>query len=85
MVTSKARCTMGTLLEWAMLRRDNHHIPNFWRRVLLPVIEQYRKYDIHKFFRGDVAFANPVLMTLACSPKPDLCGMRVLTSFQPLG
>jgi hypothetical protein len=51
-------------LEWAMLRRGNHHSAKFWRRVLLPVIERYRKYDIPKFFRGDAAFANPALMTL---------------------
>jgi len=47
-----------------MLRRGNHHSAKFWRRVLLPVIERYRKYDIPKFFRGDAAFANPALMTL---------------------
>jgi hypothetical protein len=51
-------------LEWAMLRRGNHHSAKFWRRVLLPVIERYRTYDIPKFFRGDAAFANPALMSL---------------------
>ena len=48
-------------LERAVLRRGNHHSAKFWRRVLLPVIERYREYDIPKFFRGDAAFANPAL------------------------
>jgi hypothetical protein len=51
-------------LEWAMLRRGNHHSAKFWRRVLLPVIERYRRVKIPKFFRGDAAFADPKLMTL---------------------
>ena len=48
-------------LEYALLRRGNHASAKFWRRVLLPVIERYRKYDIPKFFRGDAAFAIPEL------------------------
>ena len=48
-------------LESAMLRRGNHASAMFWRRVLLPVIERYRNYDIPKFFRGDAAFAIPEL------------------------
>jgi len=48
-------------LEYAMLRRGNHHSAKFWRRVLLPVIDRYRDKDIPKFFRGDAAFANPAL------------------------
>ena len=51
-------------LEYAMLRRGNHHSAKFWRRVLLPVIERYRQMDIPKFFRGDAAFALPKLMRL---------------------
>jgi len=51
-------------LERAMLRRGNHHSAKFWRRVLLPVIERYRHLSIPKFFRGDAAFANPVLYRL---------------------
>jgi len=51
-------------LEWAMLRRGNHHSAKFWRRVLLPVIERYRGFNIPKFFRGDAAFANPALYRL---------------------
>jgi len=51
-------------LEWAMLRRGNHHSAKFWRRVLLPVIERYRGFNIPKFFRGDAAFALPKLMRL---------------------
>ena len=51
-------------LERAMLRRGNHASAKFWRRVLLPVVERYRHYDIPKFFRGDAAFANPALYRL---------------------
>jgi Transposase DDE domain group 1 len=51
-------------LEWAMLRRGNHHSAKFWRRVLLPVVERYRRLEIPKFFRADAAFADPKLMTL---------------------
>jgi len=48
-------------LEYAMLRRGNKASAKYWRRVLLPVIERYRRYDIPKFFRGDAAFAIPAL------------------------
>ncbi len=48
-------------LESAMLRRGNNASANFWRRVLLPVIERYRHLSIPKFFRGDAAFAIPEL------------------------
>ncbi len=51
-------------LERAMLRRGSHHSAKFWRRVLLPVIERYRGFNIPKFFRGDAAFANPALYRL---------------------
>lgn len=51
-------------LEWAMLRRGNHHSAKFWRRVVLPVIERYRCLATPTFFRGDAAFADPKLMTL---------------------
>jgi hypothetical protein len=48
-------------LERVLLRRGNKASAKYWRRVLLPVIERYRKYDIPKFFRGDAAFAIPEL------------------------
>jgi len=51
-------------LERAMLRRGNHASAKFWRRVLLPVIHRYRHLEVPKFFRGDAAFANPVLYRL---------------------
>ena len=51
-------------LEYAMLRRGNKASAKYWRKVLLPVIERYRRYDIPKFFRGDAAFANPALYRL---------------------
>ncbi|QDU92388.1 Transposase DDE domain protein [Lignipirellula cremea] len=51
-------------LERAMLRRGNNASAKFWRRVLLPVIERYRHWDIPMFFRGDAAFAIPALYRL---------------------
>ena len=51
-------------LEYAMLRRGNKASAKYWRKVLLPVIQRYRGYDIPKFFRGDAAFANPALYRL---------------------
>jgi Transposase DDE domain group 1 len=51
-------------LERVMLRRGNHPSAKFWRRVLLPVIERYRDWDIPKYFRGDSAFALPKLLRL---------------------
>ena len=48
-------------LESVMLRRGNKASAKYWRRVLLPVIERYRQYDIPKFFRGAAAFAIPEL------------------------
>ena len=51
-------------LEYAMLRRGNKASAKYWRKVLLPVIERYRGYDIPKFFRGDAAFAVPGLYRL---------------------
>jgi hypothetical protein len=51
-------------LERVMLRRGNRASANYWRRVLLPVIDRYRNLDIPKFFRGDSAFAGPRLLRL---------------------
>src|SRR6516164_77610 len=51
-------------LERVLLRRGNHPSATFWRRVLLAVIERYRDRDIHKYFRGDSAFALPKLLRL---------------------
>jgi hypothetical protein len=51
-------------LERALLRSGNHASAKFWRRVLLPVIEQYRDRGIPKYFRGDAAFAIPALYRL---------------------
>jgi len=48
-------------LERVLLRRGNKASAKYWRRVLLPVIERYRQYDLPKFFRGDAAFAIPEL------------------------
>jgi hypothetical protein len=51
-------------LERVMLRRGNRGSAKYWQRILLPVIESYRGLDIHKFFRGDAAFAGPKLLRL---------------------
>ena len=44
-----------------MLRNGNVASAHDWPVVLVPVIERYRDLDIHKFFRGDAAFAIPAL------------------------
>ncbi len=49
-------------LENTMLRQGNLHSAEYWRRVLLPVIDRCRKKDLPKYFRGDAAFAIPELM-----------------------
>src|SRR5262245_37645480 len=51
-------------LERVLLRRGNRASAKYWRRVLLPVIERYWDCDIHKYFRGDAAFAGPKLLRL---------------------
>ncbi len=48
-------------LEWAVLRLGNNASAKFSRRMLLPVIERYRRLSIPKFFRGDAAFGIPEL------------------------
>src|SRR5215831_14193256 len=51
-------------LERVLLRRGHHPSAKFWRRVLLPVLERYRGWDVPKYFRGDSAFAGPKLLRL---------------------
>ncbi|MGD8501056.1 MAG: IS1380 family transposase [Phycisphaerales bacterium] len=46
-------------LERALLRNGNVHSADDWRRLLEPIVNRYRSYDILRFFRGDAAFANP--------------------------
>ena len=46
-------------VERALLRNGNVHSADDWQRVLEPIIERYRAYNILKFFRGDAAFADP--------------------------
>jgi hypothetical protein len=46
-------------LERALLRNGNVHSADDWRRLLEPIVNGYRRYDILRFFRGDAAFANP--------------------------
>jgi hypothetical protein len=48
-------------LERALLRNGNVASADDWRSVLEPVVARYRLLGIKKFFRGDAAFANPVL------------------------
>jgi len=45
--------------ERALLRNGNVHSADDWRSLLEPIANRYRGYDILRFFRGDVAFADP--------------------------
>ena len=46
-------------LERALLRNGNVHSADDWRRLLEPIVNRYRGYNILRFFRGDAAFADP--------------------------
>ena len=46
-------------LERCSLRPGNVHSADGWRGVLEPVVERYRERDLHRYFRGDAAFASP--------------------------
>jgi len=46
-------------LERTLLRHGNVHSADDWRGVLEPVVERYRHRTLQRFFRADVAFANP--------------------------
>ena len=46
-------------LEGALLREGNVHSAKDWKAVLDPIVERYRGRDLHRYFRGDAAFANP--------------------------
>ncbi len=46
-------------MERALLRNGNVHSADDWRRLLEPIVNRYRGYDILRFFRGDAAFADP--------------------------
>ena len=46
-------------LERALLRNGNVHSADDWRRLLEPIVNRYRRYNILRYFRGDAAFANP--------------------------
>lgn len=48
-------------LERVLLRNGNVASADEWRAVLEPVVARYRDLDIHKYFRGDAAFAIPEL------------------------
>ena len=48
-------------LERCMLRNGNVASADDWRSVLEPVVDRYRELNIHRFFRGDAAFAKPEL------------------------
>jgi len=51
-------------VERALLRPGNVASADDWKSVLEPVIERYRDLDVPKSFRGDAAFAIPVLYEL---------------------
>ena len=46
-------------VERALLRHGNVHSADDWQAVLEPVVARYRGKRLHRFFRGDAAFANP--------------------------
>ena len=46
-------------LERCSLRPGNVHSADGWREVLEPVVERYRERNLHRYFRGDAAFAAP--------------------------
>ena len=48
-------------LERSMLRSGNVHSADYWRSVLEPVVNWYRKKSVERYFRGDAAFANPAI------------------------
>ena len=49
------------MLECCSLRDGNVHSAHDWQAVMEPVLQRYAAHDIPKFFRGDAAFATPVL------------------------
>jgi hypothetical protein len=48
-------------VERCALRPGNVHSADGWRAVLEPVVARYRGTVKHLYFRGDAAFANPVI------------------------
>ena len=46
-------------LEGCLLREGNVHSAKDWDVVLGPIVARYRDRDLHRYFRGDAAFANP--------------------------
>jgi hypothetical protein len=45
-------------LERCVLRPGNVHSADGWRDVLEPVVARYKDKDLHRYFRGDAAFAS---------------------------
>ncbi len=45
-------------VERALLHNGNVASAEDWRSAMEPVIERYRNVDVHRFFRGDAAFAG---------------------------
>ncbi len=45
-------------LERCLLRPGNVHSADGWRDVLEPVVARYKDKDLHRYFRGDAAFAS---------------------------
>lgn len=48
-------------VEGALLREGNVHSAADWETVLDPIVERYSHRNMNHYFRGDAAFANPVL------------------------
>lgn len=48
-------------LESCLLREGNVHCAKDWKTVLGPIVARYRGRDLRRYFRGDVAFADPAI------------------------
>ncbi len=48
-------------LERCSLRPGSVHSADGWRDVLEPVVERYKERQVRLYFRGDAAFASPVI------------------------
>ena len=48
-------------LEGSLLRKGNVHSAKDWKTVLDPIVARYHDRDLALYFRGDAAFANPII------------------------
>ena len=45
-----------------LLRPGNVHSADGWKELLEPIVTCYEKKTVRKYFRGDAAFAKPVIL-----------------------